>query len=312
MSSNNFSNLAPYYDAVKKIAPELISRLFCTNTSAQISTGHEGLKGSKILTELILGDLAFRWAKEHNPRANTFDYQPRELSVSKAKADFSVCPQEYEDTYHAYMRRTGQNPKDWPFQAFILMKVIEKLQSEINVALWQAEKADVLSDDHKLELLFDGWIRNAFDAVDATDLSLFAPAGTSWVDDIEAMEDALDNCLFDQPGNVECYLPVSIYRSYIRDYRERFGKYVEVFHNADKSKSYMTDNGTVLRPMTGMNDEYVMMTFKGNLHHGYDAAMDERLINLEYNKRVIDGWIDFNIGTQIGIARDGVMVFAEV
>ena len=310
MASLNFTPAAAYQAYVEEFAPELFSKLYYGFETAKYVTSHEGVKGRKVLTELIVGSLAKRWRKQFDALPDAIEFKPRVLQTELAKVDLQMTPQEFEGTYLGMMRRTGQNQKDLPFEAYILDKVIQKLHTEMESAIWQGEAAAIPAAGDDLDEVFDGYLKIIADAITASDITEF-PTGAltneNIVEKVEDMWDALDPAM--KRERVEVWMSYSNYVKYVQNYREDFGKYV----GYDGQGAIKLDFGNaVLRPIAGMgNSNRVIITQPENFHYGLDAASDKSMINFEWNHRSLDMWIDFRIGAQIGILDDSKMIIVN-
>ena len=310
MASANFTAAQAYKDYVEEFAPQLFSKLYYGFETANYVTPHEGVKGKKVLTELMIGDLAKRWRKNFDALADVIDFKPRVLETELAKVDLQITPQEFEGSYLGMMRRTGQNQTDLPFQAYILDKVIQKLHTEKETAIWQGVAAAVPAAGDPLDEVFDGYLKIIADAITATDITPF-PTGAltniNIVTQIEAMWDALDPAM--KKEAVEVWVSYNNYTKFIQNYRNDFGKYV----GYDGQGAIKLDFGNAtLRPIAGMgNSQRVIITQPSNFHYGFDASADSSMINFEWNHRSLDMWIDFRMGCQIGILDDSKMIIVN-
>ena len=310
MASIDYSTAAGYKAYVEQFSQELYSRLFYGFETATLVTGHEGVKGRKVLTELQVGDLAKRWRTNFDPLTDALEFKPRVLETNLAKVDLQMFPQEFEGTYLGMMRRTGQNQKDLPFERYILNLVLAKLANEMENAIWQGVAAGSPAAGDPLAELFDGYLKIIADAITATDITAFptgALSATDIVGKVEDMWDALDPAMKKEP--VEIWMSYNNYKKFIQNYREDYGKYV----GYDGQGAIKLDFGNaLLRPIAGMGtSQRIIITQPNNFHYGYDAASDASLINVEWNHRAMDIWIDFRMGAQIGILDDSKMIIVN-
>jgi hypothetical protein len=308
--SLKLTDAAAYQAYVETFGEELISQLFFGFNTAQLVSTHDEVKGRKVLTELVIGDnLVKRWRAAHDAVADAIDFQPRVLATAFAKLDVSVIPQELESTYLGMMRKKGQDPRDFPFEAYILGRLIAKAHQEMEVAAWQGiEKAVPAALDNLIEL-FDGYLHLIADAITATDLTVTttgAITATNIVDSVELVYDALDTAYKSTPTTA--FVSVRNFIRYQRRYRNEIGKYTEPVQL--RQKLDFADCTIVGVPGMGSSNR-IIITPAENLHLGYDDVSDYNMFNFEQNKRQLDFWMDFKMGVQIAQLRDGVMAVNE-
>lgn len=310
MPSVKYTDAAAFRDYVETHGEDLISRMFFGFQTADLVTVHDGVKGKKILTELIVGDnLIKRWRAQHDAVADAAEFVPRILSTTLAKLDLSIVPQELEATYLGAMRKKGQNPRDYPFEAFLLDKIIAKAHREIEVSVWQAIETGSPAALDNLNVLFDGFLQLIVDAITATDLTVTttgAITDANIVTSVELVHDALDIDM--QAEETVTFLSVRNFKRYMRKYRNEYGKYTNPTQMREKLD--FADNTLIAVPGMGLSNR-IICTPASNFHIGYDDVSDHNMFQFEQNKRQLDFWMDLRIGTQIGMLRDGVMAVNE-
>ena len=310
----SFTEAQAYKDFVEEFANELYSDIFFGFSTANIAMAHEGVKGKKVLTELMLADnLATRWAAPYVGTANT-SYLPEVLEVVTNKVEHSVIPQEFESSYLGMMRRQGQSSDDYPFQAYVLGKLIEKLASEMEVAFWQGEAAAVPATSDLLRETFDGILKQVADKIVATDLTPVATGVSTAANIIANMR-----TMWAQVSTVDKNSGMDIYVSYV-DYdliRIAFKDTykVDIAYTEINSSDYegmffeLGGRNTRIIPVPGMGtSRRIIMHRPGNLHYGMDALGEWANFDFEKNHRQLDFWNDFNFGVLGTQLRDGIAV----
>ena len=304
--STKFTDAAAYQAYVEDFYDSLLSRAFHGNPTSLLAMPHEGVKGKLVLTQLILGQMAQRWSKDFTPIADTVDFKPRTLDVYKAKVDLSFCPQDFESTYLGSQRRPGQNPgSDLPFEGYILEAVMRKHAEELEMAQWGAVYDSTPDASDPLIELFNGYKKIIADEITATNLTPVAVSGGAWtlanvIPTLETMWDGLHDAL--KVSEVNVYCSYAIYKLYNQAYRADYGKYTD---NVQGGRTKLDFANAYLTPVPGLTgSNRVIMTPAWNLHYGYDLASDKDSFQFEQNKRVMDFWLDYTIGVQIGIVRN--------
>lgn len=307
-ASVDFTSAAAFRAYMETFADDLICELFQKFRTGEMITAHEGVKGKKVITQLILGTLVKRWAATFSATADAVDFAPRELEVSPAKVDLTIYPQEFEQTYLAYARRPGFSHTEMPFERYILDRIVGKVAAEIETAIWQGEKTGSGATD-PLTSLFDGFLHLIADAVVATTLTEVATGAltaTNAVASVEAMWDALDPAYKDE--DVAVFMSYANFQNYARDYRTRYGFGVRL-PGSDEMKIKLDFGNAYLVPVSGMGTSgRVVMTPANNLHYGYDMADDMSTVRIQELHRGLDLMMDFKIGAQIGLLEDGIIV----
>lgn len=310
MSSISFVSAAAYKDHVELVGEELITRMFYGFETAKLVTTHEGVKGKKVLTELVIGsDLVKKYRSQFDPVAGAIDFKPRVLEVFPAKVDLSIVPQDFESSYLGQFRKKGQDPRDFPFEAYVMDKIVERVHQEIEHAVHSAAIPGVPTATDPIRLLFDGYLEIIKDAIAATDLTV-ATTGAITADNIvssvEIVWDSLD--VPTKAGATMAFVSVQNYTRYMRKYRSEFGKYTEP--GKMQTKLDFADCTLVAQPGMGSSNRIIIMP-ADNFHLGYDGITDHSMFNFDTNTRELRFWMDFKIGVQIGICKDGIVAVNE-
>jgi len=310
----DFTAAAAYKAYVEEFSDELFTRLFYGFKTSQLATPHEGVKGKLVLSELQVKDnLAKRWSSTFAGTDNV-QFNPAVLEVVTNKVEHSVIPQEYEGTYLGMARKKGQDPRDNPFEAFILDKIMMKLAEEMEVAVWQGQAAASPASTDNLRETFDGYLELIADAITATDVT---PVVTGAITDANAVDKfrlmwaQVNTAQKDQGTDIFC--SYSVYDNYRKDYKSQFNVNPEeiLISGTDYTGMLYELGGgkTTIIPVPGMGSSgRVIITPRENLHYGYDAVEDWQNFNFEQNHRQLDFWMDFNMGVQILMLRDGHIV----
>ena len=315
-TSTNFTDVVALRAYVEKFAPDLIARGFYGNRTAGLITGHEGVKGKKIMNLLTLGTLGRRYNKTFSAPADTLAFAPRELVVEAGKFEFSFVPQEFESSYLGMFRtKTFNDSDEIPFEAYIMQKVMEKQAEEIENAMWRGVKAGSPATSDTIDMIFDGFLQ-----IIADDQAEVTPALTAYttpggavtannvIEVLEGMWDTLDAAYQDMPIGI--FVNPKIWSWYQRAYRNDYSKYSESMQTG-RIKLDFCDGEIIRTPGMGTSQR-IIMTPVDNLHYGYDGIDDATTFNIEKDHRQIDYWADFKIGVQVGLLVDGVMAVNDL
>lgn len=303
----SFTQVAAYKAYVEKFADRLIHKLFFGAPSLALLNPWEGVKGRLVLTELLMNNsLVKRYSKTFEPTAG-FSFVPRILNVVNAKVDQQITQKDFEANYMGKWRQKGQtNPTDWPFEAMILDHYFQKIMEEMEVAIWQAVETVTPAAGDNLIVMFDGLLQIIREEVIATNLTPVATGAltnTTINGQIEAMYNQLGTAY--KSTTVDIFMSVVDRSKLIQDRRERYGSNV----NQTGSENLKLDIGPAnFHFLPGIPENAVIITPKANLHYGYDGSMDHTMFRFVQQIRSTEMAIDFNIGTQIGIVDDSVIV----
>jgi len=308
MASLSLTDVQAYQDYVELFSGELISQAYYGFPTANAVVGHEGVKGKLTLTELEIGsDIITRSKDTFSPTAGAIKFSPRTLDVVGADMDLKIIPSKWEKSYHAYMRKRGQNNHSFiPFERYIIDKLLSRIKSLQENAIWQGVAAGSPEDTDLLDALFDGYLKIIADEITNTNITPVATGAFTATNAVEKLEDMYQNL-----GAAYQYMPIACYMSIQnanrakQDYRERYGKYVTLDHGA-----FRFDLGDLtFYPLPGLGTSgRVIMTPMDNMHYGMDLESDASVINFEQEDQGMKMFMDFNMGCQIGIIHDDILI----
>ncbi|MEL6140766.1 MAG: hypothetical protein AAFU67_04030 [Bacteroidota bacterium] len=310
----DFTAAQAYKDFVEEFKDDLFAQIFYGFKTGELATPHQGVKGRLVLTELeVSRDLARRWNAPFEGFTNT-SYTPTMLNVVTNKVEHSVIPQEFEGSYLGMMRRKGQSPTDYPFQAFILGKIIQKLRSELEFAAWSGVEAGTPANSDLLRQTFDGYLQQITDLITATTIT---PVGTGALTQanilasLRTMWDSVDSAY--KENGTDIFMSYTTYDLYRRAYKDTYNvdpAYIKMEGSSYQGIAFeLTNENTMIHPMPGMgSSSRIVMTPKTNLHYGYDDPSDWGNFRFQEWIRELRFWMDFNFGVCITQARDGILV----
>ena len=310
-----YTSAEAFQNYVRQYQMDLYRQLYYGFKTSFLATPFEGIKGQLILNESVIsGNLAKRWSKTFAPVA-AVEIKPRTLSTVLEKIDLSVVPQEYEASYLGAMRRKGQDPLDWPFEAFILSQVMAKLAQEQEYAIWQGDAAAVPSSNDLLSATFDGYLKIIADEVTATNLT---EVTTGAIDSTNAVASfrtmwAEVSSAYKEMG-VDIFCSYEIFDAYRINYKDDFGANPvetsvinEANYSAQGLRYELGGGNSQIIPIPGLEGSgRVIMTPRANLCYGMDSPSDQTF-NFDTDTRELRYWMDFRMGCQIMIAKDGIM-----
>lgn len=303
-----------FQDYVRTYAEELFCELFYGFKTSELAQVYEGIKGEHVLTQLEIGDnLARRWGKNFEPVANAATHKPRVLQTVLNKVDFSVVPQEYEFSYMGALRKKGQNPEDWPFQAYVMSKIIAKLMQEFEVASWQGVKSGAPASGDYLRETFDGYLQIIAASITAGDITPVSTGAINASNIIAKLRDMWEAVLSVYKENgTDIFMSYAMYDIYRIAYKDAYKidpAYLDITNSGYRGLEFELGNGNArIIPVNGMGDSgRVVITPRENLALGIDSPSDV-MFHAEQEKRELNFWMDFRMGAQILMQKDGILV----
>lgn len=318
--SATLTDVAAYQGYVQDFHDQLIARAFFAPETVQLSTVHEGVKGKKTMTRIkFVKGKAVAWKSDFSASTGVVTLHPRTLEVEAIKRDLSFIPQEFEDTYLGEFRKKGQNPgSDLPFEGFIMNTILDGHAEELEECLWQAEKAgSVTPGITPMIQCFDGLLTIITDEVAGGGIpgSAVIPVSggahtmTNIVETVENMWMALGAAY--KKMAVDVYLSWDNFTLYNQSYRDQYGYNFGSTEDARRKLDFSMRANLIPMPGMGTSDR-IVMTPRGNLHVGFDAFSDTNMFEFEKNKRVMDFWMDFKVGCQIGQTDEGGLIVTDL
>lgn len=319
MASVSYTQPEAFQAYVREYSMDIFRKLYYGFKTAQLTSPFEGVKGQLVLNEAIItGNLIKRWTKNFEPVVAA-SIAPVILETALNKIDFSVVPQEYERSYLGKLRQKGQNPTDWPFEAFLLESVMKQANIEMEQAIWKGVKTGAPAVGDNLTVTFNGFLKLIADAVTATTLTprvTGAITSSNAVTAFRNMWNFVGEAEKDQGVDILC--SYAIYDNYRIHYKTLYGANpaeTEVINNAGYAVTGMRfelgGGDTNIIPLPGLSGSgRVIMTPRGNLVHGMDSPSDLEW-NSDQDVRTMRFWTDFRMGCQILMARDTIMTIND-
>ena len=310
-ASLNLTSAAAFRDYVEDMGDQLIAQGFYGFKTADYMTVHEGVKGKKILTSLMVNDLARRWAKQFNAPLDTIVFAPRELNVEFAKVELEIYPQDFESTYLGKKRKKGQG-MDIPFEGDIMMQVMKKLAQELDIATIQGVKAATPASTDLLKQLYHGLLKLITDLIAAGHAPYVVAGGALTTANIMTvvrdMQDGIGEAY--KEGDLEIYMSLVNMNKYFDAHVTKYqGIKPQVrFVNGVKQTRTEDESGWIIGLPSWKNSNRICVTPPGNFHLGYDDIVDWQSFNFKDDIRSIKFWMDFKMGVQIFLAEESAFM----
>jgi hypothetical protein len=314
MDSTNHEYAIAFQDYVRTYSDTLFTEMMYGFKTSDLAQTYEGIKGEHIITQLEVGEnLARRWGKNFDPVTDAATFKPRTLKTVLNKVDFSIVPQQYESSYLGAWRKKGQNPADWPFAAYVMEKIMGKLQTEFEVAIWQGvEEASPSAGDY-LRQTFNGYLQIIKDALTAGDIDAVA-TGTSTASDIIADLRLMWAQVLSpyKENGIDILMSYALYDVYRIAYKDAYKvdpAYIQITEAGYKGITYeLGDGNTRIIPINGLaGSNRIIMTPRENLTIGIDSPSDT-MFRVKEDLRELQFAMDFRMGAQILLQKNGVLV----
>lgn len=316
VNSINQTDAAALQAYIRDYRDDLWARTFYGFETSKIVDIETGVKGQRILSRLdISSKLSRRFDGDFLPKANAVKIVPRKLETEIASLEFQFTPTLLEKDYTGYLRKTGQDPYDFPYEQFIMMKLVEKDRQEKEDAVWQAVKATTPAADDALDELFDGFLKIIADAT-AGGTPVLPPVATGAITASNAVDKFFD--LWNQVDKsykktgVTFFCPMHIFDYYAKNYKALNHSSPEVKPIANAEYSGMVyEYGAGRSNIVGVpgmgSSGRVIVTPAQNLVIGVDGAEDEEL-NVQQDHYQMDIFGAYRLGVQIRTLEPGIIV----
>lgn len=223
----------------------------------------------------------------------------RELKMSPVKLDMTFEPQALTtDYYFSYMKRNGNDPREFIYEDFILQLIMDKLYEDFKLeVLWGGKKLAAISGaPNNAQDTADGFLELLTQAVWAGDI---APTITGPITSANAVEKlrqfVRDN--LDKPGIRRrphfLYCAQRVVDAYQEDYEDTRGTDTHADNPFGLTQIHGTN--TYLLPQDGLEGNELILARADNLHVGFDGAPN---INLTLLHRQLYVEIDWKYGMQ--------------
>lgn len=307
---------------------EIIMKAFLTFASSNMLTHAPNNKGKQIaLIGSIEDEIVNKWkVLNESDFSQKTDISTLEIESFRAQFRDYYVPEQLENSWLGERRQSGQDPRDFPFELFVLNMWTKAMMQFNERNLWQAVKDDNVDSGNAL---YDGLLKqkdNAVVAGDLTPISLGQPfvkayreqtVPTGFRSMIEILETLYHDGVHEALKNegVEIYMSSKMFSNYNLEYRNLFGTPSNAQENLvrrrlDSSNAYAP---AMLHSVPGMGDsKSIIITPRRNAIYTYDVADDMTTFNFEqrFNKLFI--WGAYRIGSKFLVANDDWMVTNEL
>lgn len=241
--------------------------------------------------------LQSRQAGHHKKGTITMD--ARQLDMRGVKADQTFDTVKFsEEAYHAYLFAGNLDPKNFPFQAFVIETIMNQMYEDFALdVLWNGVYLGAIS----------GAPNNPGDTADGyrklvrDDIS--AGAITPYLTGQFTSSNALDGIRYFVKDQLDTaskrarlhYLYCS--QDTVDAYQENYEDSIGSYRHADEAYSLTRVHGTntMLVPQDGISGSGLLMCRPDNLFVGFDGAP---VINLDYESRELKVEVDWKYGMQ--------------
>lgn len=314
----NFTSLEAFQAYVQEHGTDMWSRIFYGFKTAGLAASVSGVKGKYTLPNLTIGsNLSKRWTSTFEGQNNKATFGQRTLETFLNKMEFQFVPTEWEENYMGFLRKKNiQDPYDFPFEAYVIMKLIEKQNQEWEDAVWQAVQAGSPADGDLLAATFDGFLQIIADLITATTIT---PVVTGSVTNTNAV--AKFRLIWEQVDKAYKEAGTAIFCSHT-DYDNFRIDYKEKYHSSPVTRPIADTNyegleyelgagRTMVIPIPGLgSSRRIICTPLDNLVIGYDGV-DNLDLNVEKNHWSLDMFAAYRIGVQFRTVESGILVVSD-
>lgn len=316
--TENYSALEAFQDYIQEHSTDVWSKMFYGFFTAGLASIVTGLKGKLTLPLLTIGDnLSKRWTSTFGDAPNNDDkviWTQRVIESFLNKIEFSFVPTEWENNYMGFLRKSGQDPYDFPFEAFVLMKIIQKQRKEFEDAVWHAVQAGTPADTDLLQATFNGFLKIISDEITATNISPVLTGAITKANIIEKIQDmwAAVDTAYKTDAEMAILMDFTDFDLYRIAYKEKYHQSPQTAPQTGTDYPgilFELGGGRVrMIPVPGLGtSKRKIITPLNNLVIGYDGV-ENMNINVEQNKWQLDFFGAYRIGVQFRTLEEGVLV----
>lgn len=323
---------ASYRDYVEKNIDQIIDDAFLAFRSANVLSHLPNNKGKAVLGKGTVSADIVRKHKVLRPGEGRQSVDVDVLEVESFRAQFheEYVPELMEGSYYGYLRKAGQDPKDFPFEAYVILMLTKALMQWHERMMWQSVKNDATDDGSDL---FDGFLKQVDDGVANNDLTPIsfgtpykrrhqqdvAPAGFTAM--VELVEELYTNGIPDawkDAGGINIYMNRRHKKMYNQDYRNAYGidPVVSKQYNIERTtidRSEDSEDDVNIIGVSGMGaSNRIIMTPVSNMIYTYDVMGDATQFNFQYLLNALNIFGTFRIGAKILLKNDDWMAVNEL
>lgn len=306
MATENFivTSLPDYVQNNKELLVNKFG-LLGNGTRQRISI-QTGVKGKAALNYLDIIPVLQDGAECAFTPEGTAELTNRDIETAIIKVDMEFCPRKLRGKYTEYLIRINavEEGKKLPFEEYVLDLIIDSINDQIEVMMWQGDTAKTSDTTRKW---IDGYLKLAENEEGVIDVAI--AANQSAYDAILAVYMALPEGILELTP--EIYVSPAMFRKFVQEMVAKNWYQISVGAPQDEFILPGTDVKVVkTKGLAGTN--FVLGTFPKNLFYATDMEGDEEAIDLWYSKddRVFKLEALWNSGVQI--AYPDMVVLGEV
>ncbi len=310
---------ATYQDHTIKHREEILTVALEEFRTRNAVTAIPAVKGKMTVTEQLIGNIVKKWKPlDLDTAGENISLKPHDLISVRFGFHEKITPAALEGTYLAHLRQTGQNPMDFPFEAYVMDGIRKKITAFIEKVFWQGKKdpnseAGIAQIDGILEQLKQGIAANKL-----TETTLGTPvvrrsqdqeltAGTTGtVEVFENLIQSAPDALLDNEG-LQVYCRRKIGTNYGLEHRN--------LYKSTPPKPFESFNvegfNANANPLSGINTDRILATPVWNIIYGYDAETDISEFKTQYILNQLHIFGAFRIAAKLLIIDDRVVLVNE-
>lgn len=294
--------LGAYYRVARA---ELVGKMLIGFKSKDFFTPIGGVKDEYVATELLMSEILQPYQKGFQPKG-IGEFLPEILKVRRQKIDFLLDPIELEKSWLGGMTAAGSNPEDFPFEGFLFDKIIERVNTDIEMKLiWNGVyAAPTPGTAGDADTGMDGVLIQVTNAIAASKITPTVTGvldADNIVDAVEAVYDDVPEELQDTP--LIMLMSPKNKRLYKRSYRTSFGANAD--YKGMKLLDTIEDTECEMLAAPGMSgSNRLIITQKPNLVYLFDGVDEQTKLRTQVVDREIKVLGDLKIGAGFLIIKD--------
>lgn len=245
------------------------------------------------------GSVLQSWQGGHQQKGETV-MGGRELKMKKVKVDRRFLPGQFSvDHYNAFLYRTGNDPRDFPYERFVIQSIMNRMYHDVAMdVMWNGiEKGVIDGAPNNPTDVADGFKKHLRDMIAAGNLAPYLTGAITSANAVDKVRDFVKtnlNTTALRSQRFACYCSLDTLDNYQEGYETAYGANVR----SDDPYALTRIHGTnaFLVPQDGLTGSELALSKPNNFHIGLDGAP---YINLTLLHRYLYVEIDWKYATQI-------------
>ena len=225
----------------------------------------------------------------------------RKLQMEQAKFDLTFETGRFSTNYYySYMKRNGNNPREFPYQDFIIQLILDQLYEDYTLdAQWNGKNLGPIANaPNNPGDIADGFFELLLAMIVAGSVTVTPTGAITSSNAVAKIEQFVWDTIGQQNARRKrphyLYCSSQTYLDYLADWRDTYGT-LTYATDPFTGNAMVAGTQTVLVPQDGMDGDALVLARPDNLHVGFDGPP---WLELDYSSRQLKVEIDWKFGQQ--------------